>query len=63
MADFTVITTCNDGEMRYYEITERNIARAIHQAKQNDADDYPAKLSDWNNYCVLRGHNLALLQH
>lgn len=60
---FTIINTYSDGELRYWEVFARSTEAALSIAKARDAKDYPDRQSDWENYSILRGHNLALVHH
>ncbi len=61
MEKYTVITTCYDGELRYYEVYGGNTCEALVNAIWQDGNDYPTKKSSFKVSAILSGHNLALL--
>lgn len=61
MEKYTVITTCHDGELRYYEVYGGNTCEALVNAFRQDKNDYPDKMSSFKASVILSGHNLAML--
>lgn len=53
-----VFVTCQDGELRCYEVDSENVNIILSEAMERDAKFYPDKKANWANFEIVRGKSV-----